>query len=205
MFGLKGSLAYRTNKDSIWGAEIPAKYTRLLDHIHGSRVLELGAAEGVLALQLAQQKEKVIALEMKKDRHEEAVKLQEHRRQQGYDVDRCEMVYGSILDRLDLLEQVDCLVCIRSIYYLRDNIDDVFSAAARHVRHVTLCGNKNRAAKYFESNGEPGDKLGKYNYYASIEGMTTVLGNHGYTITRVITDGDPIVVAEKRVGRFDRS
>jgi SAM-dependent methyltransferase len=205
MFGLKGSLAYRTNKDSIWEAEIPAKYTRLLDHIHGSRVLELGAAEGVLALQLAQQKEKVIALEMKKDRHEEAVKLQEHRRQQGYDVDRCEMVYGSILDRLDLLEQVDCLVCIRSIYYLRDNIDDVFSAAARHVRHVTLCGNKNRAAKYFESNGEPGDKLGKYNYYASIEGMTTVLGNHGYTITRVITDGDPIVVAEKRVGRFDRS
>jgi precorrin-6B methylase 2 len=203
--GIKGSLAYRTNRDSIWNAELPAKYTRLLGHIHGARVLELGAAEGVLALQLAQQKEKVVALEMKKDRHEEAVKLQEHRRQQGLDVDRCEMVYGSILDRLDLLEQVDCLVGIRSIYYLRDRIDEVFAAAARNVRHVTLCGNKNRAARYFETNGESDDKLGKYNFYASIEGMTSVLGNHGYTITRVIADGDPIVVAEKRSSRFDRS
>jgi precorrin-6B methylase 2 len=196
--GLKGSLAYRTNKDSIWNAELPAKYTRLLDHIHGSRILELGAAEGVLALQLAQQKEKVIALEMKKDRHEEAIKLQEHRRQQGFDVDRCEMVHGSIVDRLDLLEQVDCLIGIRSIYYLRDKVDEVFSAVGRSVRHVTLCGNKNRAARYFESKGNPGDNLGKYNFYASIEGMATVLGNHGYTITRVIAEGDAIVVGEKK-------
>jgi precorrin-6B methylase 2 len=205
MFGLKGSLAYRTSKESIWNAEIPAKYTRLLDHIHGSRVLELGAAEGVLSLQLAQQKEKVFALEMKKDRHEEAVKLQEHRRQQGYDVDRCEMVYGSILDRLDLLEQVDCLVAIRSIYYLRDRVDEVFSAVGRHVRHVTLCGTKGRAARYFRPEEDPEDKLGKYNFYASIEGMTTVLGNHGYTITRVIPDGDPIVVGEKKSDPAARS
>jgi hypothetical protein len=198
MFGLKGSLAYRTNKASIWGADVPAKYTRLIEHIRGSRVLELGAAEGVLALQLAQHKEKVFALEMKKDRHEEAIKLQDHRRQQGYDVDRCDMIYGNILDRLDLLEQADCLVGVRSIYYLRDRVDEVFSAVSRHVRHVTLCGNKNRAARYFESNGEPGDNLGKYNFYASIEGMTSVLGNHGFMITRVIPDGDPIVVAEKK-------
>jgi precorrin-6B methylase 2 len=198
MFGSKGSLAYRTSKTSIWNADIPAKYTRLLDHIHGSRILELGAAEGVLALQLAQQKEKVFALEMKKDRHEEAVKLQEHWRQQGFEVDRCEMVYGSIFDRLDLLTQVDCLVAIRSIYYLRDRIDEVFAAVVKHVRHVTLCGNKGRAARYFGSEEDPADKLGKYNFYASIEGMTTILGNHGYTITRVIADGDPIVVGEKK-------
>jgi hypothetical protein len=35
--------------------------------------------------------------------------------------------------------------------------------------------------------------------------MTTVLGNNGYTITRVITDGDPIVVGEKKVDPASRS
>ena len=198
MFLSKGSLAYRTSKESIWRASVPEKYTRLIDHIHGCRVLELGAAEGVLALLLAQHKEKVFALEMKVDRHQEALRLQEHRRAQGYDVDRCEMVQGNILDRLDLLRQVNCLVGIRSIYYLRDKVDQVFAVVGQHVRHVTLCGNRNRARRYFEANGQPDDKLGKYNFYASIEGMTTVLGNHGFTITRVITDGDPIVVAEKK-------
>lgn len=202
---LKGSLAYRTNKGSIWGATVPEKYTRLVDHIHGRRVLELGAAEGVLALLLAKDKEKVFALEMKEDRHQEALRLQAHRRQQGYDVDRCEMIQGNILDRLDLLPQVDCLVGIRSIYYLRDKVDQLFAAVSRHVKHVTLCGNRNRARRYFEANGEPGDKLGKYNFYASIEGMTTVLGNNGYTITRVIADGDPIVVGEKKVDLPSRS
>jgi hypothetical protein len=201
MFGLKGSLAYRTNRDSIWNAKVPEKYTRLSEHIHGSRVLELGAAEGVLALMMAQTKEKVFALEMRRERHEEALKLLEHRREQGYPVDRCEMIHGNILDRLDLLEQVDCFVGVRSIYYLRDEVDRVFSAVGKHVRHVTLCGNRNRARRYFEANGAPDDNLGKYNFYASIEGMTTVLGNHGYTITRVVTEGDPIVVGEKAAER----
>jgi SAM-dependent methyltransferase len=197
MFGLKGSLAYRTNKESIWSARVPEKYTRVIDHVHGRRVLELGAAEGVLALLLAQTKEKVIALERKEDRHREALELQEHRRSQGVEVDRCEMVHGDILNRLDLLTQVDCLVGVRSVYYLREDIGQVFASVGRHVRHVTLCGNKNRARRYFEANGEPDDKLGKFNFYASIEGMTTILGNNGYTITRVIAEGDPIVVGEK--------
>ena len=205
MFSSRGSLAYRTNKGSIWSARVPEKYTRLIDHIHGRRVLELGAAEGVLALLLAQHKEKVFALEMKEDRHQEALRLQEHRREQGYDVDRCEMIQGNILDRFDLLTQVDCLVGIRSIYYLRDKVDQVFGAVGQHVKHVTLCGNKNRAHRYFEADGEPGDKLGKYNFYASVEGMTTVLGNHGFTITRVIADGDPIVVAEKKADPAGRA
>ena len=202
---VKGSLAYRTNKDSIWGASVPEKYTRLVDHIHGRRVLELGAAEGVLALLLAKDKEKVFALEMKEDRHQEALRLQAHRRQQSHDVDRCEMIQGNILDRLDLLPQVDCLVGIRSIYYLRDKVDQLFATVSQHVKHVTLCGNRNRARRYFEANGEPDDKLGKYNFYASIEGMTTVLGNNGYTITRVIADGDPIVVGERKLDPAGRA
>ena len=52
-----GSLAYRTNRKAIWRGEIPEKYTRLVDLVPGERVLELGAAEGVLSLLLAQKRE----------------------------------------------------------------------------------------------------------------------------------------------------
>ena len=48
-----GSLEYRKNKDAIKQGQIPSKYTRLLPFIAGDRILELGAAEGVLSLLLA--------------------------------------------------------------------------------------------------------------------------------------------------------
>ena len=88
------SLAYRYNKGSILGGDIPEKYTRLIDLVPGDRVLELGAAEGVLSLLLARTKASVIALEKKDYRHEEAQRLQAEWRDQGMDVDRCEMVLG---------------------------------------------------------------------------------------------------------------
>ena len=66
------SLAYRNNRKAIWRGNIPEKYTRLVDLVPGQRILELGAAEGVLSLLLAQKKEKVFALELKEERHEEA-------------------------------------------------------------------------------------------------------------------------------------
>lgn len=50
-----GSLEYRKNRNAIWQANVPNKYTRLLDLIPGQRVLELGAAEGVLSLLLAKE------------------------------------------------------------------------------------------------------------------------------------------------------
>lgn len=192
-----GSLAYRKNKDAIWKADIPLKYKRLIDYVPGKRVLELGAAEGVLALMMAQRKEKVFALEMRKERHEEAIKLQEQWRQLGYNVDRCEMVHGNIFDRLDLLQQVDCFVGVRSIYYLRDRIDEVFMEISRHVSHVMLSGNEERARTYFKANGNPDDKLGKYNFYASAEGMKSLLERTGFKISHVIDDGDPVVIAQK--------
>ncbi|MEX2127621.1 MAG: hypothetical protein WD871_05200 [Xanthobacteraceae bacterium] len=196
---LKGSLAYRTNRDAIWHADVPKKYLRLLEHVPGDRILELGSAEGVLALVLAQRKEKIFALEMKKDRHEEALQLQAHWRERGLDVDRCEMILGNIKERFDLLPQVDTLLGVRSIYYLREDVQRVFDAVGQHVKHVVLCGNKNRARRYFDANGMPGDKLGTYNYYASKEGMISILETSGYSIVKTVDDGDPIVVGVKNV------
>ena len=194
----RGSWAYTRDKSEIWGGKIPEKYMRVIDLVPGDRVLELGAAEGVLSLLLAQTKLRVIALEKKKHRHEEALQLQALWRSKGHDVDRCEMVLGQIKDHLDLLEQVDTLLAVRSIYYLpyrpRYEAEKVFDHIGKHVRHVVLCGNRSRAQRYFEANGQPDDHLGELNFYASLEGMTKLLQNRGYAIEKTVAEGDPIVV-----------
>lgn len=192
------SLAYRTNREAIRKGRIPKKYTRLLDFISGDRILELGAAEGVLSLLLAERKAKVVALELKRERHEEALRLQGLWRKQGRDVEGCKMVLGDIRNHLDLLKQVDTLVAVRSIYYLRDDIGPVFSEIGKHVHRVVLCGNKGRAHAYYEAKGQPSDKLGRFNYYACAEGMSEILKNSGYLIEATITKGDPIVVGVKQ-------
>jgi len=194
-----GSLAYRANRKAIWQGDIPEKYTRLVDLVPGQRILELGAAEGVLSLLLAQKKEKVFALELKEERHEEARNLKTSWQERGLDVGRCEMVLGNIMEHLHLLKSVDTLLAVRSIYYLRGDLIDVFDAVGRHVPNVVLCGNRNRARKYAESHGNPDDPLGKDNYFATLEGMTSLLEGCGYTIVTIVADGDPIVVGVKTI------
>jgi SAM-dependent methyltransferase len=192
-----GSLEYRRNRGAIWRGNIPKKYTRLVDLVPGRRILELGSAEGVLALLLAQTKHRVIALEQNRERHEEALRLQSQWQENGLDVVRCEMVQGDIRERLELLESVDTLIAVRSIYYLRDTIRPVFAAVSRHVENVVLCGNKNRARHYHETNGKPDDPLGPFNYFATLEGMTSLLSDCGYRIAQTVAEGDPIVVGVK--------
>ncbi len=194
-----GSLAYRTNRKAIWKGDIPEKYARLVGLVPGQRILELGSAEGVLSLLLAQNKESVIALEMKPDRHAEALRLKSFWEEQGRKVGRCEMVLGNIKNQLHLLRCVDTVLAVRSIYYLRDDLKDVFDAVGRHVPNVVLCGNKNRARQYHESQGDPDDRLGKLNYFATLEGMTSLLQGCGYTIVNTVAGGDPIVVGAKKI------
>jgi hypothetical protein len=197
--GSSGSLAYRTNRKAIWNGDIPEKYARLVDLVPGQRILELGAAEGVLSLLLAQNKEKVFALEMKRERHGEALRLKSSCQERGLDVGRCEMVHGNIKDQLHILKSVDTLLAVRSIYYLRGDLTEGFDAIGRHVPNVVLCGNRNRARKYVESHGNPDDPLGKANYYATLEGMTSLLEGCGYAIVNTVADGDPIVIGAKAI------
>ena len=194
-----GSLAYRTNRKAIWRGDIPEKYARLVDRVPGRRILELGAAEGVLSLLLAPGKEKVFALEMKPERHAEALRLQSYWQERGRDVGRCEMVLGDIKQHLHLLRSVDTLLAVRSIYYLRGDLQQVFDAVGRSVANVVLCGNKNRARKYYQANGDPADHLGKSNYLATLEGMTSLLEACGYAIVSTVADGDPIVIGAKNI------
>ena len=190
---MTGSLAYRKNEAAIRAGVIPEKYTRILPHIPGERVLEIGSAEGVLALLMARDKQAVTALERNPERHASALRLRGEWNGKFQFATEPAFVNGEIGDRLDLMEGVDTLVAVRVIYYLRADLDRVFAEAARHVRNVVLCGNGNRAARHFAgtSDGKAED------YYASAEGMTDLLERHGYTATVVEADGDPIVVGHR--------
>jgi hypothetical protein len=183
----EGSLAYRKARNDIWAGRIPEKFTRLLPYIQGSPVLEIGSAEGVLTLTLAKQGLDVIGLELRPDRHEDALRLKKF-----WGVTTAKLICGDIRDRLHLLAGTHTLVAVRAIYYLRADAAGVLAhASASGVQRVVLCGNKNRAAQSAEY---PLTDLGRFNHVAGIPGMVELLEGAGYRIEAVVKEGDPIVV-----------
>lgn len=190
---MKASLAYRKNEAAILRGDVPQKYLRLLPFISGRRVIEVGSAEGVLALLLAKAGKTVTALELRKERHDAALRLCS-----TWNVPESmapKFVNGAIGDNLHLLPGNDTFVAVRMIYYLGDAIDDVFAEVGKSCPNVVLCGNRNRAARWLDC--IPDDPGGPQNYYASLDGMRALLLRHGYTVGREETEGDPIVVGTK--------
>lgn len=188
---MTGSLAYRKNEAAIRVGNVPEKYTRIVPYVPGKKVLEIGSAEGVLALLLAKAGKHVTALEKSQERHDDAVRLREC---WGMDVNGPRLINGSIAEHPELLVEggFDTLVAVRVIYYLGDALESVFRLASRHIPNVVLCGNKNRAARWHEGNPDP--PLGEMNKYASAVGMAELLERNGYTVTETVLEGDPIVV-----------
>lgn len=193
---MTASLAYRKNEAAILSGYVPDKYTRLLPYIPGKRVLEVGSAEGVLALLLARQGKDVTALEKSDERHESANKLLSQWSKWIAFPGDVHFVNGSIVDRLDLLDGQDTFVAVRMVYYLGADLDRVFAEVADKVPNVVLCGNKNRAMRWLADTPDP--PLGEMNRYASAIGMVQLLERHGYRIVERVEEGDPIVV-----GRMD--
>lgn len=191
---MTGSLAYRKNEAAILRGVVPEKYTRLLPHIPGDRVLEIGSAEGVLALLLARAGKTVAALERSRERHDGALNLAAAWAPH-FQSPAPAFACGDILDRLDLLDGIDTLVAVRMIYYLREDLDTVFAEVAAKIPNVVLCGNANRARWWFE--GVPDKHGGPVNYYAASAGMRDLLTRHGYAIVHEVLDGDPIVVGRR--------
>jgi SAM-dependent methyltransferase len=189
---------YRDNEETILMGKIPERYMRLVSLIPGSRVLEIGAGEGVLSLLLAREKEKVFAVDISPFRNKKALELQSIWREKGFNVNRCEMVLGNIKDHLDLLKEIDTVVAVSCIYYFRDDIYNIFKTIARHATYVVLAGNAHRGQEYFKFGNRSLD-IGKYNYYASLEGMKLILKQNGYKIIKEMDKGNqPVVVGFKK-------
>lgn len=189
---MTASLAFRKNEAAILRGDVPDKYTRILPFIVGDRILEIGSAEGVLSLLIAKQGRDVAALERSTERHEAALALSAEWARTDSRLQPVKFFQGDIRDNLFLLSQTDTLVAVRMIYYLGDDIDSVFAEAAKHVRTVVLCGNRNRADRWRA--GKPDAPLGEFNRYSAREGMRDLLERHGYRISEEATDGDEIVV-----------
>lgn len=198
---MTASLAYRKNESAIKRGAIPEKYTRLLPYIPGDRVLEVGSAEGVLALCLGRAdlgaKKEVTALERRADRLSLASDLCNDWLKRYRFTAVPQFVRGDIVDSLGWLDGMDTFVAIRMIYYLGDQLDPVFEQVARKVPNVVLCGNGNRAGRWREGNPDP--PLLEWNKYASREGMTELLKRHGYRIVQEgsVNKGDEVVVGRK--------
>jgi 2-polyprenyl-3-methyl-5-hydroxy-6-metoxy-1,4-benzoquinol methylase len=191
------SLAYRKNTDAIWRGDAPEKYRRLVPFITGPRVLEIGAAEGVLALLLAEKGLTVTACERRSERHQEALLLQHRWKKLGRKVDGCEMILADITKRPNLFQNIDCFVAVRVMYHLRESARMVVAwAASANVPRIVFCGNKNRALRFEQ--GKPDEGLGHWNYYSTIKGMSDLLTGAGYKIERIVSEGDPIVIGSHR-------
>jgi hypothetical protein len=189
---VSNSLAYRKNEAAILRGDVPEKYLRLLPHIPGDKILEIGSAEGVLALLLSKAGKHVTALERRQERHEAAQALRDA---WGMDVSGPRFVWGDVTKNLSLLHGKDTLLAVRMIYYLGENLDEVFAEAAKHVQNVVLCGNANRARWWREGLPNRNDRAD--NYYASADGMRDVLARHGFKIVTEVLEGDPIVVGRQ--------
>jgi hypothetical protein len=190
-----GSLAFRKNEAAIIRGNPPEKYRRIVPFVTGQRVLEIGSAEGVLALLLARAGKDVTALEKSEERHETAQRLYAEWLAREKKFRAPTFVNGDIADNLWALAHKDTLVAVRVIYYLGDRLDAVFADVAKFIPHVVLCGNGNRAQRWRE--GRPHDDTKADNFYAAREGMVELLTRHGYRITQVVTEGDEIVVGER--------
>jgi hypothetical protein len=186
---MTASLAYRKHEAAILRGDVPEKYTRIMPHIQGLRIIEAGSAEGVLACLLAKDGREVTAIEAKAARHEKAIELA---RLWGVQV---EFVNGRVECSLPRLKGADCFVAVRAIYYWGADLETVFSAVAEHIPTVVLCGNRNRADAWRA--GRPHEPLGDFNRYAAVEGMVGLLERHGYQTEAAVTDGDEIVIGRR--------
>lgn len=189
------SLAYRKNEAAILAGDVPDKYTRLLPFITGGRILEIGSAEGVLALLLAKRGKRVTAIERSAERHDSAQQLYGEWLAREKQFAAPTFINGDIADHLYALHDKDCLVAVRVIYYLGGRLNTIFSDVSKFIPQVVLCGNRNRAARWRA--GTPDEPLGDFNRYAAREGMVELLTRHGYRITQVVSEGDEIVVGER--------
>lgn len=194
---MTASLAYRKHEAAILRGNVPDKYTRILPHIPRGKIVELGSAEGVLALLLAKRGDRVTAIERSRARWEAAMDLAKR-----WDVPNVMFALGDaallckdVPDVGHPLDNAEALVAVRMIYYLGDQLDTIFAEIAKHVPTVVLCGNRNRAESW--RSGYPHAPLGDFNRYAASEGMIEVLERHGYQAEIAEKNGDEIVIGRR--------
>jgi hypothetical protein len=186
------SLFYRENKADIDAGRTPARYGRVAGCISTDSVLEMGAAEGTLGLLVAETGKRYLGVESNPARHIEAAR---RIALQG-SLDSHALLLGDIRHHMSLLSDFDTFVGMRCIYYLRSDIHKVFDRICTSVQEVVLVGNAEREERFLA--GERGS-LGEFEYFATLDGMTSLLTARGFLVSRtehgVPRQVDPLVIA----------
>jgi hypothetical protein len=185
------SLFYRENEADIEAGRIPARYRRVADSISTDSVFEMGAAEGTLGLLVAETGKRYLGVESNPARHIEAAR----RNALHGSLNSHALLLGDIRHHMSLLSDFETFVGMRCIYYLRSDIHEVFDRICASVQEVVLVGNAEREERYLA--GERGS-LGESEYFATLEGMTSLLTARGFLVSRteqgVARQIDPLVI-----------
>lgn len=191
------SVDYRRNRRALWRGEMPSKFRELAPHVPGRSVVDIGAGEGLLALELASHKERVRAIDITPRRHNTGCALQQLWQSKGRDVHNLEMLLGDALEDPTLLDGFETLVASRVIYYFGNRIDAFMVEATKRVRFICLVGNASRNRRY-ERNKLPADVGGNV-VYSTSTGMKSLLERHGFeTLDTGEAGGDPFVIGQSR-------
>jgi len=191
---------YVQNIEAIHQGIVPDRYERIAALTPGRRVVEFGAADGTQSLVLALQKERVCGVELMDLQFREAEQLKSDWLALGRNVENCSFVQRDIRDSADLLKDTDTVLMSRVLYHLRENAGAAMAdIQASDVRHVVLVGCPRRTERW-QKLGETGDAMGKYAYFATPEGMASVLRDYGFRVIKSLGcegGNDPVVVGER--------
>jgi SAM-dependent methyltransferase len=192
---------FRKNRERIARGEVPERYQRTADLVPGSRVLDIGSADGTLALVLAQRKEFVIGAELMNYRHKTAQEMKSIWAKRGAKTENLRFVNRGVKRVRPFLKQVDTIVISRALYHLRDDAYWLFNQVDRfpNIKYVALFGNRTKEKEWLDTGGSaPG--LGQYLGLAGQVGMEEILTRHGFDIETSLASTDtedPVVIGVK--------
>jgi hypothetical protein len=189
------SLEYDAHRDRHWNGEIVETYQRLLPIIPGRSVVEIGAAEGIMSLSIALNKDRVRSIEITPVRHQRAVELRDRWLELGKPVSNCEMMMADVFADPTVIHGFDTLYASRVIYYFGERLEGFMQNVARSNRFVVFVGNESRQRAYRKGRNK---EVGEYAKYTSLEGLIELVSRHGYNVVNTINTGDPVVVGERR-------
>jgi 2-polyprenyl-3-methyl-5-hydroxy-6-metoxy-1,4-benzoquinol methylase len=188
---------YRKNVQLIEGGDVPERYKTLAKHVPGKSIVEIGAGECILSLYLASQGKEVWAVDLSRKRTKEGERIKKIWQEQGKPVEQCRIERGGTDKVIELLENADTLVAIHVMYHLEAKAVPFVKSIPANVKFIVMAGNRMRASQWQQNKGAD-DSMGKWNYYASIEGMKELVLEAGFEPSVIDSGGSPIVIGERR-------
>lgn len=200
------------NRDSIFKCEVPKRYQTILKLVPGQNVIEIGSAEGTQLLLIAQSKQSATGYEKMDRQYATALELKQAWSKIGKSVESCEFVNDDIFSAMEkdktIFDNTDTILMSRVIYHLRDQIPQLMEMIeSSQVKYLMLVGCPNREERW-KNQGERGDAMGRYAFYATLEGMIELAESINFRVTTKIQseqDGtEPIMIAERQSAKGTR-